>query len=161
RVAYVSSASDGIEAIDLESGTAIWETKEAIRPLALDGDMLVAQGPRGQTKINTINIVIFDAPSGKVIKNTQPIVLPDWVAVEGGIGLSFGCNAAMDGNEMVLFWHAERSFAKGVTFANGTPPTQEAIAAARKVESGQARVDLDSGMSTVTLDRIPQPLKQP
>jgi hypothetical protein len=161
KVAYVASANDGVEAVDLESGQTIWESKEAIKPLALAGDQLVAQAPRGQSKINTINLVILDAPSGKVVSNAQPVVLPDWIAVDGGIGLSFSSVAAMEGNEMVLYWHAERSFAKGVTYANGTPPTQEAIAAARKIESGEARLDLGSGNTSVTVDRVPQSLRAP
>lgn len=161
KVAYVASANDGIEAVDLESGQAIWESKEAQHTFALAGDQLIAQAPRGQSKINMINIVVLDAPSGKLITHAQPIVLPDWIAVDGGIGLSFASTAAIDGNELVLSWHAERQFARGVTFANGVPPTQEAIAAARKVESGQARVDLASGAASVTVDRIPQPLRLP
>jgi hypothetical protein len=159
KVAYLASASDGVEAVDLESGQAIWESKEAQRPLALAGDQLIAQAPRGQSKINTINVVILDAPSGKLVSHANPIVLPDWVAVDGGIGLSFSSTAGIEGNELVLAWHAERQFAKGVTYAGSTPPTQEAIAAARKIESGQARVDLNTGMASVTVDRVPQPLK--
>ncbi|HEY2827518.1 MAG TPA: hypothetical protein VGJ04_07965 [Pirellulales bacterium] len=161
KVAYVASAGDGIEAVDMESGQAIWESKEAQRPLALAGDQVIAQAPRGQAKINVINVVILDAPSGKVVAHAQPIILPDWVAVDGGIGLSFSSSGTIDGNELVLSWHAERQFAKGVTFAGGAPPTQEAMAAARKIESGIARVDLTSGVASVTLDRIPQPLKAP
>jgi hypothetical protein len=159
RLAYVASANDGLEAIDMESGQPIWETKEAQKPLALAGDQLIAQAPRGQAKINTINIVILDAPSGKVVAHAQPIIMPDWVAVDGGIGLTFGSTSAIDGNELVLNWHAERQFAKGVTFAGSVPPTQEAMAAARKIESGEARVDLTSGVASVSSDRIPQPLK--
>ena len=159
KVAYLASASDGIEAVDLESGQAIWESKDAQRPLALAGDQIIAQAPRGQAKINTINVIVLDAPSGKVISRAQPIVLPEWVAVDGGIGLSFSSTAAMDGNDLVISWHAERQFAKGVTFAGSVPPTQEAMAAARKIESGEARVDLGSGATSVTLDRIPQPIK--
>ncbi len=161
KIAYLASANDGIEAVDLESGQAIWESKEAQRPLALAGDQLIAQAPRGQAKINTINIVIIDAPSGKVVSHANPIVLPDWIAVDGGIGLSFSSTAGIEGNELVLSWHAERQFAKGVTLAGGQPPTQEAIAAARKIESGQARVDLGTGAATVALDRVPQPLRGP
>ena len=161
KIAYVSSMDDGVEAVDLESGQAIWDTKEALHPLALDGDQLIAQAPRGQGKINTMDIVVIDAPSGKIIKHTQPIILPDWIAVDGGIGLSFGCVAGIDGHEVVLTWRADRQFAKGVTFANGTPPTQEAIAAARKIESGQARIDIESGTASVTVDRVPQAVKLP
>jgi hypothetical protein len=159
KIAYLASASDGIEAVDLESGQAIWESKDAQRPLALAGDQIIAQAPRGQSKINTINVIVLDAPSGKVISRAQPITLPDWVAVDGGIGLSFSSTAAMEGNDLVISWHAERQFAKGVTFAGSVPPTQEAMAAARKIESGEARVDLGSGATAVTLDRIPQPIK--
>jgi hypothetical protein len=161
KIAYLASANEGIEAVDLESGQPIWESKEAQRPLALAGDQLIAQAPRGQAKINTINVVIIDAPSGKVVSHANPIVLPDWVAVDGGIGLSFSSTAGIEGNELVLSWHAERQFAKGVTFAGGQPPTQEAIAAARKIESGQARVDLGTGVATVETDRVPQPLRGP
>lgn len=161
KIAYLASANEGIEAVDLESGQPIWESKDAQRPLALAGDQLIAQAPRGQAKINTINVVIIDAPSGKVVSHANPIVLPDWVAVDGGIGLSFSSTAGIEGNELVLSWHAERQFAKGVTFAGGQPPTQEAIAAARKIESGQARVDLGTGVATVETDRVPQPLRGP
>ncbi len=161
KIAYVSSMDDGVEAVDLESGQQIWETKEALHPLAIAGDQLIAQAPRGQGKINTMDIVVIDAPSGKILKHTQPIILPDWVAIDGGIGLSFNCVAAIDGHDMVLSWRAERQFAKGVTFGNGTPPTQEAIAAARKIESGQARVDIETDTATVTLDRVPQNIRLP
>ena len=154
-VAYVASASDGIIAIDMANGHPMWESKEAVHPMALDGSRLIAQAPRGQSKVNTIDLVFMDAATGHVLMQPQQIALPDWISVEGGIGLKYSSTTAVDGHDMIISWWAERQFAGGV------PPNPEAIAAAHKIESGTVRVDLESGQSVVKVDDAPQQLKLP
>lgn len=44
--AYFANASDGLSALDLQDGHTLWDTKEAIQPLALDGFHLIALRPR-------------------------------------------------------------------------------------------------------------------
>src|SRR5262245_15883818 len=152
RVAYVASANDGIEALDLNTGSVIWESKEATMPLALEGHQLLAQAPRGQTKVNTLQVVLIDVASGQVVMQMQPLVFPTWISVDGGIGLTFVSSATLVGNELVLTWMAQRELV-------GPAPSPEAVAAARKIESGTARITLDNGYADVSVDRVPKPLK--
>jgi hypothetical protein len=60
KTAYIANASDGVEAIDLANGQVIWTSKEAKYPVALFGDELIAQAPRGSTKVNTLTLVVID-----------------------------------------------------------------------------------------------------
>ena len=99
--------------------------------------------------------MIIDVRSGGVITRPQQVVLPDWVSVDGGIGLKYSSTTALDGHDLIISWYAERQFVGGV------PPTPEAIAAAHKVESGKAEVNLENGESSVLVDGTPQLLKLP
>ena len=153
--AYVANANDGLTALDLQDGHTLWDTKHAIQPLALDGYHLIACALRNQSKVNVLGLVIIDTRSGGVITRPQRVVLPDWVSVDGGIGLKFSSMTAIEGHDLVISWYAERQFVGGV------PPTPEAIAAAHKVESGKAEVNLETGQSSVLVDDVPQQLKLP
>ncbi|HEY2760017.1 MAG TPA: hypothetical protein VGI75_04720 [Pirellulales bacterium] len=153
--AYVANASDGLTALDLQDGHTLWDTKAAIQPLALDGYHLIARAPRGQSKVNVLDLVIIDVRAGGVITKPQQLILPDWVSIDGGIGLKFSSTTAFDGHDLIISWYAERQFVGGV------PPTSEAIAAAHKVESGKAQVNLENGESSVLIDDVPQLLKLP
>ena len=85
---------------------------------------------------------------------SQPVVFPEWIAVDGGIGLGFTSTVSIDDNTLTLHWHAWRQFVGGV------PPTAEAVAAAQKDETGIALVDLNTGHTSVDVDDIPKPAKQ-
>ncbi|HEY2881538.1 MAG TPA: hypothetical protein VGJ15_03880 [Pirellulales bacterium] len=155
KIAYVATPSDGIEALNLATGQVLWETKEAKYPIALYEGQLLAQTQRGNSKVNTLGIVLFEADSNHVAKQIEPIVFPDWVAVDGGIGLSFASSVALENDDLILSWQAQREF------VGGTPRTPEAVAAAKKAQSGVAHVDLASGKSTVDIDDAFKPLKLP
>jgi hypothetical protein len=154
KIGYVTSISDGVEALDLVTGHPIWETKKGHRPVALAGNRLIALEPRGaQSPANTMSVAVFETDSGELVLRSRPIVLPDWIAVEGGIGLGFASTLAVEGNTLKIQWHAWRQFAGGV------PPTPEAVSAARKDDTGVAEVDLTSGEVAVEVDRVPNHFK--
>jgi outer membrane protein assembly factor BamB len=155
KVVYLASSSDGIEAVDAASGRVIWESKEAQRPLAIDGQRLVAQVRHGQGKANLLKIVVLDTSTGQVCSEPQTVSFPDWIAIDGGIGLTFASSATIDSDVMVLVWHANREYAGQV------PLKPEEQLEMRKTESGTAQIDLKQGVSTVSIDDYPTPLKTP
>jgi hypothetical protein len=152
--AYFAGSGDIIEAIDMRDGKTLWDSKEAVRPVALDGQRLIAQGKHAQQP-NVMNIVILDAASGKVRSQSEPVVFPDWIAIDGGIGLTFAAAPAIEDGQLVLRWEAFRQFVQP-----GPKVTPEIMAAAKKAGSGVARVDLETGRANVTVDDVPKPLKQ-
>jgi len=149
-VAYVANAKEGVDALDMVSGDLLWDTKQAVHPLALDGARLIAQAPRNQKKPSTMNIVVLDSATGKVIADPRPINFPDWIAVDGGIGLKFDCVASVEDNDLIISWVAERQFA-GIVEEKAKAA---AAATARKVESGIARMNLETGQAGVNTDSV-------
>ncbi len=154
KTAYIAGSGDMIEALDMTNGQTVWDSKAAVRPVALDGNRLVAQGPHAQQP-NVMNIIVFDTTSGKVRSQSEPAVFPDWIAIDGGIGLTFAAAPSIEDGQLVLRWEAYRQFIQP-----GPKVTPEIMAAAKKTGTGVARVDLDSGRATVTVDDVPKPLKQ-
>ena len=153
KTAYITNSSDCLEALDLTNGHTLWENKQVQRALALAGQRLVAVERRGtQQPANTMGLAILDAGNGHILTNSQQIVFPEWIAVEGGIGLGFTSFAAVDGNTLNLYWHAWRQLV-------GAAPSAAAIAAAKKDETGVARVDLESGRVEVHQEAIPKQTK--
>ncbi len=154
KVAYLAGSGDMIEAIDMANGQVLWDSKDAVRPVALDGKRLVAQGPHAQQP-NVMTILVFDTSTGKVRLKSEPVAFPEWIAVDGGIGLTFAAAAAIKEGQLVLRWEAYRQFVQP-----GPKVTPEIMAAAKKAGYGEARVDLETGQATVTEENGAKPLKQ-
>jgi hypothetical protein len=68
---YVANDTDGIDAIDLESGKLLWQTKAANHVLLLRGQHLIAQKAK---KGNGLRVVILDvSQKGKELLVSDPI----------------------------------------------------------------------------------------
>jgi PQQ-like domain len=155
KVVYLASSNDGIEAVDTATGEVIWESKEAQRPLAIDGPRLVAQVRRGEGKANLLQLTVLDTATGQASAKPQTVALPDWIAIDGGIGLTFAASATISDDVLELVWQANREYAGQVQ----VKPEEQA--AMRKLETGTAQIDLKNGVSTVSVDDYPVPLKTP
>ena len=149
-IAYVSNATEGVDALDMTNGKPIWDTKLAVYPMALDGQRIIAKAPHGQSKPNVMNVVILDAASGQRAGESRQINFPDWIAVDGGIGLKFDFAASIEDNNLWLAWLAERQFA-GIIEKKA-----EAAAAstAHRVDSGTAQLNLETGGVEVNTDSV-------
>ena len=62
-VAYLMRPGGGIEKVSLTSGELLWTTQEAAKPLALFGDLLIAQVD-GTAAADALEIVLLDAQQG-------------------------------------------------------------------------------------------------
>lgn len=149
-VAYLANATEGIDAIDMTTGQPLWDTKQGVYPMALDGTRLIAKAPHGKAKPNVMNVVVLDAATGKKTGESLQIAFPDWISVDGGIGLKFDYMASIEGSDLQLAWLAERQFA-GIVEKKA-----EAAAAstAHKVESGNATLNLETGEVGVNTDSV-------
>ncbi len=102
---YVMSPEGELVAVDLASGSEAWRSTEAAKPLALDGNLLIAQaepsGPR-----NELEIVALDAREDGQPVTEQRIALPDGVQVSlgGGAKRTFSAEARSVAGETIVNW---------------------------------------------------------
>ncbi|MCC7084148.1 MAG: PQQ-binding-like beta-propeller repeat protein [Pirellulales bacterium] len=148
---YVTGPSESLLALDLATGEQRWESKEAQLPLAVAGDRVIARTAQNKLPPNAMQLVFLDAATSKVLMHCQQIVFPEWVAVGGGLGLSFEAVASTEDNILTLRWHAARELA--VAQGKATP---EMIASAKKTTTGTVHVDLETGENKVTVDPAPR-----
>src|SRR5205823_1519283 len=81
KIGYLAGAKGLIEAVDLEKGVVLWESKEPARPLVLFDKFLAAQ-VKVAGKANRVRIIVLDVnQKGKIVLESDPVVFPDWVSV--------------------------------------------------------------------------------
>jgi hypothetical protein len=156
KVAYVVNKAGGIDAIELDKGDLLWETKDPARPIALSGKKLLTQVPVTD-KGNAVRIVALDtAEKGKKISESDPITFPDWVSISGGYGRSFTSSGRVQDGDLLLNWEAR------AWYAGGARPTPEIEERARKNEKGIGRINLESGkVEMLPADKAPAEPKLP
>lgn len=157
KIGYFAGAKGVIEAVDLEKGELLWDTKEQARPLVVF-DKFLATEVKAAGKPNQVRIVILDVKQkGKKVLESDPVIFPEWVSVVVTYGRTFSSEASVHKGELLLKWRAN------AFYAGGAPPPPEVIEAARKEGAGVARVDLQSGKVTMAAaDRTPaEPEKLP
>lgn len=148
---YVTGASESLIALDLSTGEQLWESKNAQLPLAIVGDRVIARTSQNGLPTNAMQLVVLDAANGQEKMRCRQIVFPDWIAVGGGLGLSFDMLAAVDGDQLQLTWRAARELA--MPQGKATP---EMIAATKKTTTGLVNINLQSGENEVKVDDLPK-----
>jgi hypothetical protein len=151
---YVTGANESLTALDFASGEPRWETKDAQLALAVVGDRVIAQTSQNKLPPNAMQIMLLNAATGKVQMRCRQVVFPEWVAVGGGLGLTFNAAASVKDDVLILTWRATRELA--VAQGKATP---EMIAAAKKTTTGEAFIDLETGENKVVVDPAPKQLK--
>jgi hypothetical protein len=146
---YIMGEKGGVEAIDLETGKTLWSSAAAQKPLALVGGKLLAQAQE-MGKPNQVRVITFDADGGKV-RESEPIVFPDWVVIGLTHGRSFTSRAEVQKGDLYLHWQAR------AWYAGGARPTPQIEQAARKNADGVARVSLGTGkVEMLAQDKVPE-----
>ncbi len=153
RRGFVTNADGDVTALDLETGKPLWESRTAGRPLAV-ADRRVWVQVRDKDKANVIRVVGLGVDDGKPAVESDPIVLPDWVAAEEGrgAGRSFTSSAYLDGGDLFVRWQAN------TWYWGGAAPSPQTQKAARRHAGGVARVNLKSGkVEMLETDKAPPP----
>jgi hypothetical protein len=150
KVAYVTNAAGGIDAVGLDKGDLLWDAKWPARPLAVVGKRLFAQVPV-EGRANVVKILTLDTSAkGKKVRESDAVAFPEWVSVGGGYDRSFASSGRVRDGSLLLTWEAR------AWYAGGARPSPEVEKRARKLESGVAKVNLDSGkVEMLSADKAP------
>lgn len=166
RVAYVMAPRGGIDAVELESGAALWTSATAARPLLLAGDLLLAQAEESEP--GRLDLISFDVRDGRRGGLEAGVDLPEGVRarLHDGARSSFRVRAGLDGGDVVLSWQATE--VGGGELQGYLPGPEEGSAPAAKAFrrlEGAVALDLDSGavrpfakavLAPPSLDALPQ-----
>jgi hypothetical protein len=106
-IAYVMHPQGGIQAIDLQQGTALWRSTEGERPLGLMGDLLVAQARPGED--GDLRIVALDVRQKGIRSSEADLPMPAGVRAEVADSLkhAFQITASPSRDRILLSWQAQ------------------------------------------------------
>ncbi len=105
-VAYVMHPEGGIQALDLRRGNALWHSAAGERPLALAGNLLVAQahpGDKGELRIVALGV------RGGLLSSKADIQMPEGIRAEVAETLqrSFHVTAMPSPSGVLIAWETE------------------------------------------------------
>lgn len=145
-VAFLMTPAGAIEAVDLARGSALWSSTDAAKPLALSGDMLIAQGEARES--GALDVVALDRNQGSR-RMAARIELPEgvWAPINDSPVSKMRTYAEAQDGEIVVSWLALRTKEDGPL--QGYLPSDDPVTpkAARRLQ-GQARFDLSTGAAT-------------
>ncbi len=158
--AYVARPEGGIEAVALAQGTQVWRSGDAATPLALQGDLLVAQAEPSSS--NRLEIVVLDMRQQGRRVSASSVDLPSGVRVSVGETLrgSFTARGMASEADVLVRWDylehiAQALEPKGPEEEQGPGPLVER--GEPRAESGAFRLSLPSGTATplATAEGVP------
>ncbi len=136
KVIFLPRAGGGVEAVALFNGKVLWEVKQGPQLLLATDDKVLATAPI-EGKRDRLKVVVFDASTGERLRESAPVVFPNWVSVPPDFGRHFRCAARLDKGGLLLIWEA-RAFSDG-----GRPPPEPDPQ--RKDAAGAVRIGIASG----------------
>jgi len=135
--ACVLDRSGRLAAIALESGTVLWRSSEALRPLVIAHGEVIAlrTGPPAVC----IALALEAANAGSPQWSSDPLPLPTWAFTDGA---QLSIAAQMRGTAIELHWLAR------ARYRGGAAPSREVREQAARDAEGSLAVDRSSGKVT-------------
>jgi hypothetical protein len=170
RIGVFNTPTGGIQAVELASGKAFFQTNQAQRPLFIAGERLYAlaavqapvvrgfcfewqppwDGPR-----TGFRLVAFDLSQlGERVLESETIAVPEWASIADAHDRSFAFRWHTEDGRLVLAWEAK------TWYAGPTRKTPQQEAACRKEATGAVRFDLRTA-AFETLSPPPAPAAPP
>lgn len=140
KLVFVPAKGGGVEALEVATGKPVWKNADAQHVVGADAKRVYGWMP-GKLRMNEFNVVAVDAATGKTIGKAGPVLLPDWAVPYKTYGRTFAASVRADGDGATVAWTV------GAFYAGGARPTPEIEAAARKNDSGLAKLDFSTGKS--------------
>ena len=138
---YLMSPEGGIEKVSVASGEVLWSTTQGAKPLALYGDLLMAQSVPGGAAAGVLEIAFLDVLAGGERRGAVSTALPQGVqgVVDEQMGRSFVARATVLGGEPRITWEYTERYVAGAAPRPGEPLEQRQAAAYRlDVAAGRA-----------------------
>jgi PQQ-like domain len=97
----------GIQAVDLKRGTSLWRSAEGERPLALSGNLLVAQAKPGQS--GELRVVALDVRQQGALSSKAHLQMPAGIRadVSEDLDQAFQVTASPSRQGIVVAWEAQ------------------------------------------------------
>ena len=134
---YLPSKEGGIDGLDAVTGRLRFHYDASGKPLAVAGGKLVIETV-DPNKAHVVRFRVLSVPEGKVVLDSKPLELPDWVA-RGVRGKFFTADARIEKGTLVYEWQA------AARYAGGVPLTKAFEDQHRKNAAGTARINLETG----------------
>lgn len=111
---FLMSPERGIDALSLSSGNLDWSSDAAAKPLAIYGDVLIAQADSASASAR-MEVVLLDANRGGSPLETLALALPAGVfgRVDDGMGASFRATATVRDGVPLISWQSTNRRTKG------------------------------------------------
>jgi hypothetical protein len=165
KTAYVTGSTGKVEALDLATGRVRWTFEDPGRPLALVGRRLAIEvAVHEKDKANSVRVVLLN-DKGKQVGQSEPIVLPERVALARTAGPGPASTAWSDATFLYLLWSGRFGGPGGRGgFPGGGGPGGRGGRGGpggpggRMAPAGVAKVDLRSGkVKMLAPDDAPSP----
>lgn len=114
-VAFVMSPGSAIRALEIRGGRDIWSTTAAAKPLAIVGDMLVAQ-VESRTATNMLHVVALNAssPTNILLSDTEALPAEVMVGIDGSPHKTFWTAARPVGENVEITWMYSTDLPQGI-----------------------------------------------
>lgn len=122
---YLMRPGGGLEAVDLSTGQPLWTSERAAKPLALVGDLLVAQGeapPEGGMALAALDVRQGGAAA---LETVVPVPGVESCAIDDRLEASFESWVYTDRGRVELGWQATEHPVSGVPPEGGTPVARQ------------------------------------
>ncbi|MBA2350848.1 MAG: hypothetical protein H0V78_03375 [Burkholderiales bacterium] len=133
---YLRSPGGAVLALDLTHGNVLWRTKAAAWPLLALPDKLI--GARSPVP-HALAIVVLEASSGREVRISKPLLLPEWVEVSPTNESVFSLRAWGEDDIVEVHWHAH------ARYRGGAAPNARVLEAGKRDAQGAFQFDLASG----------------
>ncbi|MCH9650617.1 MAG: hypothetical protein K0U98_20450 [Deltaproteobacteria bacterium] len=148
--AFLMAPEGGIDCISLSDGAVLWQSSQALKPLALQASNLLAQV--ASSRPGSLNLAILSTDSGELTRSlTVDVSTEAMPSVDDQLGATFQVRTELGETGVTLAWSSSSRVVQGM-------PTD--LAAARpQVREGAVLVNLASGaLSEIAISRR---LKEP
>lgn len=137
-MAYVMGLVGEIEAVDTRSGDSVWLSKIAAKPLAIQGNRLIAQTVAKRPGVLPIEVLNLSNQETQPLTIEVPLPTDVFAFIDQPLGISFVVEARDEGGEVVISWNYLEQVVSSMAPAPGTSPI-------RRRAEGSARIDIESG----------------
>lgn len=133
---FLMRPAGGIEAVSTELGQTIWTSSAAARPIAMQGDLLLAQAET-TGRADKVGLVLLESRRGDAVRGMN-LELPTkaWAGIDDGLGATFAVEAWTERDDLLISW-ACREQVIGGAHLDRPAPRQEVGLARLKPSKGQ------------------------
>lgn len=140
RHACVRCRRGHLVALALEHGAVLWRSVEALRPLVIAGDEVLAL--RTKTPAVCVALALEGVDAGRERWASDPLPLPGWVDTGATNPAQFQLTAAANGPSILVNWRAR------ARYRGGAAPSAAVLEQAARDDAGSVAVDRSSGKVT-------------